>query len=211
MNPLKLLAIALVISLQIGPVLAQVPDDNEGFSLVKEKDNISIYERWRFFPKTDPPVEAREVKGVFYAKTDFKEAVALLKNEKLIYEWQSHVSKFKVYPQTDTTWFEYSYHDIPWPVADQDHFLIYEIQHESKELVYVTFESIAHDKLAPVDDDAHRMRLAGSWLFEKDKDRLKITYRIYSYPSSIPRIFTDPVIRSNMMSTIKEYIKLVEK
>ncbi|HEY0740620.1 MAG TPA: hypothetical protein VGD40_04125 [Chryseosolibacter sp.] len=210
MNPLKLLAIALVISLQIGPVLAQVPDDNEGFNLVKEKDNISIYERWRFFPKTDPPVEAREVKGVFYAKTDFKEAVALLKNEKLIYEWQSHVSKFKVYPQTDTTWFEYSYHDIPWPVADQDHFLIYEIQHESKELVYVTFESITNDKLAPVDEDAHRMRLAGSWLFEKEKDRIKITYRIYSFPSSIPRIFTDPVIRSNMMSTIKEYIKLVE-
>ena len=208
---LKFLAIVALSCLISCPVLAQVPDDNEGFSLVKEKDNISIYERWRHFPKTDPPVEAREVKGVFYARTDFKEAVALLKNEKLIYEWQSHVSKFKVYPQTDTTWFEYSYHDIPWPVADQDHFLIYEIKHQSKDLVYVTFESVVNDKLAPVDEDAHRMRLAGSWLFEKQKDKLKISYRIYSYPSSIPRIFTDPVIRSNMMSTIKEYIKLVEK
>lgn len=210
MNPLKFLAIVALSSLISCPVLAQVPDDNDGFSLVKEKDNISIYERWRFFPKTNPPVEAREVKGVFYAKTDFKEAVALLKNEKLIYEWQSHVSKFKVYPQTDTTWFEYSYHDIPWPVSDQDHFLIYEIKYQTQDTVYVTFESIVNDKLAPVDEDAHRMRLAGSWLFEKQKDKLKISYRIYSYPSSIPRIFTDPVIRSNMMSTIKEYIKLVE-
>ena len=211
MYPVKFKAMVAVLCLMSCPILAQVPDDNEGFSLVKEKDNISIYERWRHFPKTNPPVEAREVKGVFYAKTNFKEAVALLKNEKLIYQWQSHVSKFKVYPQTDTTWFEYSYHDIPWPVADQDHFLIYEIQHQSKDLVYVTFESIVNDKLAPVDEDAHRMRLAGSWLFEKQKDKLKISYRIYSYPSSIPRIFTDPVIRSNMMSTIKEYIKLVEK
>lgn len=211
MNPLKLLAIVAVLRLVSFPVLAQVPDDNEGFNLVREKDNISIFERWRFFPKTNPPVEAREVKGVFYARTDFKEAVALLKDEKQIQQWQSHVSKFKVYPQTDTTWFEYSYHDIPWPVSDQDHFLIYEIQYQTTDTVYVTFESIANEKLAPIDEDAHRMRLAGSWLFEKQKDKLKISYRIYSYPSSIPRIFTDPVIRSNMMSTIKEYIKIVEK
>ncbi|HEY0769323.1 MAG TPA: hypothetical protein VGD31_03245, partial [Sphingobacteriaceae bacterium] len=93
MNPLKFVAIVALVAAQVCPVLAQVPDDNEGFSLVKEKDNISIYERWRFFPKTDPPVEAREVKGVFYAKTDFKEALALLKDEKQIQDWQSHVSK----------------------------------------------------------------------------------------------------------------------
>lgn len=211
MNLLKLLAIAGFLCLTDCPVLAQVPDDNEGFNLVKEKDNVSIYERWRFFPKTNPPVEAREVKGVFYAKTDFNEALALLKDEKQIQEWQSHVSKFKVYPQTDTTWFEYSYHDIPWPVSDQDHFLVYEIQYQTADTVYVSFESVVNDKLAPVDEDADRMRLAGSWLFEKQKDKIKITYRIYSYPSSIPRIFTDPVIRSNMMSTIKSYIRIVEK
>ena len=188
MYPVKFKAMVAVLCLMSCPILAQVPDDNEGFSLVKEKDNISIYERWRHFPKTNPPVEAREVKGVFYAKTNFKEAVALLKNEKLIYQWQSHVSKFKVYPQTDTTWFEYSYHDIPWPVADQDHFLIYEIQHQSKDLVYVTFESIVNDKLAPVDEDAHRMRLAGSWLFEKQKDKLKI-----SYPTQVQSRESSPI------------------
>jgi hypothetical protein len=55
------------------------------------------------------------------------------------------------------------------------------------------------------------MRLAGSWLFEKKGDKLKITYRILSMPSHIPRMFTDPVIRNNMMSTIKSYIKLLEE
>jgi hypothetical protein len=211
MNPSALLVMMAICVLQFYSAHAQVPDDNDGFNVVKEKDNIAISERWRYFPKTDPPVEAREVKGVFYARTDFKEAIALLKDEKLIYDWQSHVSKFKVFPQTDTTWYEYSYHDIPWPVSDQDHLLIYRIKHQTSDTVYVTFESIVNDKLAPVDEDADRMRLAGSWLFEKQKDKMKITYRIYSYPSSIPRIFTDPVIRSNMMSTIKSYIKIVEK
>jgi hypothetical protein len=211
MNPSKFLLFAVVFLLSAGVIFAQVPNDNDGFSTVREKDNITISERWKFFPKTKPPVEAREVKGVFYAKTDFKEAIALLKNEKLIHDWQSHVSKFKVFPQSDSLWYEYSYHNIPWPVSDQDHFLVYERKYQSQDTVFVTFESIVNDKLAPVDKDADRIRLSGSWLFEKQKDKMRITYRIYSYPSSIPRMFTDPVIRANMMSTIKSYIRIVEK
>jgi hypothetical protein len=210
MNPSKFLLFTAVYLFSASVVFAQVPNDNDGFSTVREKDNITISERWKFFPKTNPPVEAREVKSVFYAKTDFKEAVGLLKNEKLIQEWQSHVSKFKVFPQNDSLWYEYSYHDIPWPVSDQDHFLVYERKYQSQDTVFVTFESIVNDKLAPVDEDADRIRLSGSWLFEKQKDKMRITYRIYSYPSSIPKMFTDPVIRANMMSTIKSYIRIVE-
>lgn len=186
--------------------------DEKGFTLVKEKDNVSIYERWITFPKSNPPVEAREVKGVFYARATIEEAFALLRNESKIEKWQSHVSKFKVYPQTDTTWYEYSYHDIPWPVSDQDHFLVYEIEeHIPRKRLFITFESFVHPTLGPVDDDAARMTLAGSWLYENKDEKLKITYRILSMPSGIPRIFTDPVIRNNMMSTIKSYVKLLEE
>lgn len=194
-----------------GFLQAQGNSDNRGFSLVKEKDNVFIYERWIHFPKTDPPVEAREVKGEFYAKSTVEDGLQLLRDESKIKKWQSHVSKFKVYPQTDSTWYEYSYHDIPWPVSDQDHFLVYEIEDSIPgERLFITFESFGHPTLAPVDEDATRMRLSGSWLFEKQKDRIKITYRILSMPSGIPRIFTDPVIRNNMMSTIKSYIEILE-
>lgn len=193
-------------------LLAQHNPDEKGFDLIKERDNIFIYERWIHFPKVSPPIEAREVKSVFYAHATVEEGFALLRNESKIKLWQSHVSKFKVYPQNDTLWYEYSYHDIPWPVSDQDHFLVYEIEEAKKgERMFVTFESIPHPALAPVDEDAARMRLAGSWLFEKKGDKLKITYRILSMPSHIPRMFTDPVIRNNMMSTIKSYIKLLEE
>lgn len=188
-----------------------IPDD-KGFTLVKEKDNIFVYERWITFPKTNPPVEAREVMGIFYAKTTIDKALALVKNESKIKEWQSHVEKFRVYPQTDSMWYEYSYHDIPWPVSDQDHFLIYEIKENlPSERIFLTFESIQNNKLAPVGDDAHRMRLSGSWRFEKKEKNVKITYRILSMPSTIPRIFTDPVIRNNLMSTVKSYIRLLEE
>jgi hypothetical protein len=190
---------------------AQDKEDGNGFDLVKQRDHVSIYERWIQFPKSNPPIKAREVKGVFHAKTSPEEALALIQNENKIKQWQSHVSKFKVYPQTDTTWYEYSYHDIPWPVSDQDHFLVYEIEKRSADSIFVTFESIAHPTLAPVDKDADRMKLAGSWLFERKEDKVKITYSILSMPSNIPRIFTDPVIRTNMMNTIREYIKILEK
>lgn len=188
----------------------QTKQDGEGFELVRNKDNVYIYERWVKFPKSNPPIDAREVKGVFFAKTNFNEALALVQNEQKIKQWQSHVSKFKVWPVNDSTWYEYSYHDIPWPVSDQDHFLIYRVAKRTADSLFVTFESMEHKTLAPVDEDADRMKLHGSWLFVKTNDGLKITYSILSWPSNIPKMFTDPVIRGNMMSTIKEYVGLLE-
>jgi hypothetical protein len=187
---------------------------NGGFALVKEDDDIFIYERWTIFPKSNPPVKAREVKGEFKVHATVKDAVHLIQDEKKISEWQTHVTEFKVYMQDDTTWWEeYSYHDIPWPVSDQDHFLIYRIDPTSTpDKIFITFETRTNHTLAPVREDVSRMTLAGSWLIEKiPGNKLKITYSILSMPSHIPRIFTDPVIRSNMMSTIKHYIEILEK
>jgi hypothetical protein len=185
----------------------------DGFSLVKEDVDIRIYERWTIFPKSKPPVKAREVKSEFNLKATVRDAVNLLRDEKKIKEWQKHVSEFKVYPKNDTTWWEeYSYHDIPWPVSDQDHFLIYQIQKNSTpDRVFITFETKVNNTLAPVREDVTRMVLSGSWLIEKTgPKKIKVTYSILSMPSHIPRMFTDPVIRNNMMSTIKNYIRILE-
>jgi hypothetical protein len=187
---------------------------NGGFELVREDADIFIYERWTIFPKSNPPVKAREVKGEFKVKSTIPKAIALIQDEKKITEWQSHVTEFKVYLQSDSTWWEeYSYHDIPWPVSDQDHFLIYRIDPSSTtDRVLVTFETKVNHVLAPVREDVARMTLAGSWLIEKiPGQKIKVTYSILSMPSHIPRLFTDPVIRNNMMSTIKHYIEILEK
>jgi hypothetical protein len=195
-------------------VAAAQQKSNDGFQLVKEDNDIFIYERWTIFPKSNPPVKSREVKGVFKIKSTVPEAVALIQNEKKITEWQSHVSEFKVYLQDDTTWWEeYSYHDIPWPVSDQDHFLVYKVDPSSSpDRMFITFETRVNHALAPVREDVTRMTLAGSWLIEKTSPQnIKVTYSILSMPSHIPRMFTDPVIRNNMMSTIKHYIVILEK
>jgi hypothetical protein len=186
----------------------------EGFALVKKDGAISLYERWIIFPDSDPPHEAREVKGEFSVPTSMYKILALLRDEKKIKIWQTHVSEFKVYLQPDTTfWLEYSYHDIPWPVSDQDHFLEYQLAEKSSEReLFITFRSRIDPIRAPRQKGVTRMVLAGSWRLEQvAPNQVKVTYRILSMPIGIPRLFTDPVIRINMMSTIKALIKLAEE
>jgi hypothetical protein len=186
---------------------------HDGFELVRKDDNVFVYERWITFPKSNPAISAREVKSEFYINGTIAEALALMKDESQIKLWQKHVSEFKVYPVTDSLWYEYSYHDIPWPVSDQDHFLQYKIDDpENADGMFITFETVKNTTLAPVRKGVSRMTLAGSWYLQALPDgRIKITYRILSMPSNIPRFFTDPVIRNNLMSTVEAYIGIIEK
>jgi hypothetical protein len=186
--------------------------DKDGFVLVRKEGTTAIYERWITFPKSNPPVEAREVKGEFYFDNDVNAGFKLLQDEKKIQEWQKHVSEFKVYLQSDTTsWLEYSYHDIPWPVSDQDHFLKYSIVKLESGRIYVTFESQKNEALAPVRKGVTRMELSGSWTWEQiSPHQTKVTYRILSKPIGIPKWLTDPIIRNNIMTTIEEYVALLE-
>lgn len=188
--------------------------DKDGFTLVKKDGGVSIYERWITFPASDPPVKAREVKGEFYFNNTIFAGLHLIRDEKKIKEWQGHVAEFKVYPQgQDTTvWLEYSYHDIPWPVSDQDHFLEYKVVETiPMRKLFITFESRVNETLAPKRDGVTRMKLSGSWTLEQiGPKQVKVTYRILSMPIGIPKFLTDPIIRSNIMTTIEEYVALLE-
>lgn len=188
-------------------------ESTEGFSIVREDADIFIYERWITFPNSSPPVKAREVRGDFKVQSTVAAALDLIQSESMIKKWQDHVSEFKVYLTDDTsTWQEYSYHDIPWPVSDQDHFLEYRIEEGSTaDKIFITFQTKVNESLAPDREDVSRMSLHGSWHLEKiNENTIHASYRILSKPSSIPRIFTDPVIRNNLMRTIKSFIEILE-
>lgn len=186
---------------------------HDGFELVRDEDNIHVYERWVTFPGSNPPIIAREVKSEFYARSEIQYALSLIRDQSKIGSWQKHVSEFKVYPHTDSVWYEYSYHDIPWPVSDQDHLLEYAIEDPlDSDGTFITFRTIENSNLQPVRENVSRMTLAGSWYFQDSPDgRIKITYRILSMPGRLPRFITDPVIRNNLMSTIRAFIALLEK
>ncbi|HYF70227.1 MAG TPA: hypothetical protein VD884_18940 [Ohtaekwangia sp.] len=205
--------VLVVLSLVLLSFYTAAAQSKEDFTLVKKDGNISIYERWITFPKSDPPIDAREVKGEFYFNNTIYAGIKLLQNEAVVKQWQNHVSEFKVYPLKDTTtWLEYSYHDIPWPVSDQDHFLAYKIVSIKNGKVFIAFESKVDEKRAPLRKSVTRMDLSGSWTFEQiTPTKVKATYRILSRPLNIPKWLTDPIIRNNMMTTIKEFITLIEK
>ena len=199
----------LFVGLMYGSAEAQ---SKEEFELVKKDGTISVYERWITIPNTDPPIEAREVKGEFYFKNTIYAGLHLIQNEEKIMQWQDHVSEFKVYRQRDTTtWIEYSYHDIPWPVSDQDHLLVYTMAAPTPGVITLAFKSKVDDGIAPVRKGVTRMELSGSWRLEQiAPGKVKATYIISSKPIGIPKFLTDPIIRSNIMTTIKEYIALLE-
>jgi hypothetical protein len=206
---MRSLTILFVLFILANEIVAQGDED---FVLIKKEGDVSIYERWIDFPKVTPPLKAREVKGEFTVNNTMYAALDLIKDPKRIKKWQSHVSEFKVYLQPDTSvWFEYSYHDIPWPVSDQDHFLMYKVVVVGQDELFVSFESRINSTVAPVREDVSRMALYGSWQLQQISPRkTKVTYRIISKPSTIPKFLTDPVIRRNMMTTIQEYVKLLE-
>lgn len=192
-----------------GRVFSQTKDE---FVLVKQDGGISIYERWITFPKSEPAITAREVKGEFFFRNKISSGIQLLQDEARIKKWQHHVSEFEVYKHKDTaTWLEYSYHDIPWPVSDQDHFLVYNILRYTPNEAFIAFESTVDLKRAPIRKGVSRMELSGSWTFEQISDKkVKATYRILSMPGKIPKFITDPIIRNNMMTTIKQFIELAD-
>ncbi|HEY9488588.1 MAG TPA: hypothetical protein VIQ51_09655 [Chryseosolibacter sp.] len=186
---------------------------HDGFELVRHENNILVHERWVTFPKSDPPITAREVKSEFIIRSNVNDALSLMRSEAKIGLWQKHVSEFRIHPHSDSAWYEYSYHDIPWPVSDQDHFLEYTVQDPVEgDGIFVTFETVQNEALAPVRKGVSRMTLSGSWYFQDLPDgRIKVTYRILSMPGNLPRFITDPVIRSNLMSTVRNYINILEK
>ena len=192
------------------PLLAQ---DTE-FVLIKKDGPIAVYERWVTFPGSDPQVTARELKGEFTFNNTVYAGLKLIQDEKKVYKWQHHVTEFKVFTQPDTAiWHEYSYHDIPWPVSDQDHFLEYKlhIKKQGREL-FITFCTKTNDKVAPVRKGVTRMELSGSWKLEQlAAGKTKATYRIISMPSGIPKWLTDPIIHRNIMTTIERFIKIMNE
>ena len=186
----------------ICPTTSAWCQDEDEFVLVKKEGSVCLYERWLTYPSSDPPIKAREVKGVFYYNNTVAEGLRLLRDEKRAQLWKNNVAEFRVYPSRDTsTWHEYSYHDIPWPVSDQDHFLEYKIGHKGQS-VSISFESKVNNTVAPIRDGVNRVYLSGSWTMEQiSPGKVKVTYKVLSKSGGIPKAVADPFIRSNFMSS----------
>ncbi|HZY81756.1 MAG TPA: hypothetical protein VFE50_19670 [Cyclobacteriaceae bacterium] len=201
-----------VFALSICNCFAQ--SDEEGFTVVKSEPPFEVHERWIEYPGKTPAVTTRELKSEFTVRAKLHEIVRFIKDESQITSWQSHVSMYKIYHKNDTSyWEEYSRHDVPWPVSDQDSFLEYRVTEINENVLLIAFKSRVDDRVAPVYKDVNRVELNGSWKLERlSNDVVKVTYRIQSAPvTNLPRIIVDPFIRNNLLASMRSMSELVEK
>jgi hypothetical protein len=189
--------------------------DAEGFVSVFSDPSISIYERWIEFPGKKPAVISREFKSEFTINASIHKIINLIRNEAQVKLWQQHLRSYKIYAKKDSTvWDEYSCHDIPWPLSDQDSFLEYKLTEVIPGVEYlVYFRSTEDPKVAPLNDDIHRIELVGSWKFTLiSPGVVQVVYRIQSLPAtSLPRMIIDPVVRNNLVASIKSLTEIAEK
>jgi hypothetical protein len=189
--------------------------DAEGFVLVKSDPPYEVLERWVEFPGKQPPVTSRELKAEFIVNASARKIIDLLKDESRVRLWQAHLRDYKIYSKADTaTWDEYSCHDVPWPLNDQDSFMEYKLTEVSANKEYlIDFRSRIDKKIAPVQESIHRIELNGSWrLIQVTPDVVRVTYRIQSVPATdLPRMIIDPVVRNSILNTVRSLTEIAEK
>jgi hypothetical protein len=188
--------------------------DKEGFVLVKSDPPIELHERWVEFPNKKPVVTSRELKTEFTVHASIHKIMLAIKDESRVKDWHAHIADYKIYNKPDTTcWDEYARHDIPWPMSDQDTYLEYKLREIVPGSEYLVIFKSKVDKKVPVYENVNRVELVGSWRFIMLQPGIvKVIYRVQSAPTTnIPRMIVDPVIRNNLMSSIKSLTEIVEK
>jgi hypothetical protein len=188
--------------------------DSEGFVLVKSEPPIELHERWVEFPNKKPAVTSRELKTEFIVKAPIHKVINIIRDESHVKDWHAHIRDYKIYHKPDSTvWEEYACHDIPWPLNDQDSFLEYKLNEIVPGYEYqIVFKSRV-DKKIPVYDNINRVELVGSWKFILiEPGVVKVIYRVQSAPTTnVPRMIVDPVIRNNLVASIRSLTVIAEK
>lgn len=209
MRKLILIPIAVILFFK-SQLFAQSASEKEEYVVVRENENITMFERWIPYPGT--ATNARQIKCVFQVATSLNNMFDAIHEEGKIKTWQKNIIEYKVIPITDTTWLTYSFYEIPWPLTNQDYLLHYAFVTRSEKKMVVTFDHSRDAATAPIREGVDRMPTYGSWVLEKISDeKIKVTYTASSMPVSYPRFITDRIVRNNLMSTITALIAIAEK
>jgi hypothetical protein len=212
-----LLLINLILVMALGSI-AKDPDlfrpgnspvTSPGFKLIEKRGNISLYERWFLYDST---VRAREVKVVFDVSANIQSAINLLRDETRSDKWNSHTSEFRIIRENNDRWVNYLRYDLPWPIADHDCVLKYNLDLQSESRCLISFESGSHVYF-PVNPEIARLSdIRGQWKLEQQPTSIHIEYSVTTVPSrSLPRWMTDPIIRKSLLDMMVKFSTLLEK
>jgi hypothetical protein len=202
---LKALVVVLNIAVSF-PGFGGHTTDTADFVLIKTVRGIDLYERWHIITTGEL---AREVKAVFTVDAELGEVAGLIKNESLALQWNKHTRIYEVEVVAEKDWICYVQYDLPWPVSNQDCVLQYGLQEESNKL-NIYFQGTDH-ALFPLREGVDRIQeVKGKWVVTKSAGKTKIEYYITTTPSkTLPRWITDPIIRNNLIETMRGFRKIL--
>jgi len=184
--------------------LPGTPEEESGFKLVKQENNISIFTRW--IP-VDENRSARQVKVEFTVNAPADKALAVILDDDSFTSWMKGTRDYHRIRTVDScNWYSYIQFSIPWPLNDQDCIIRYRIRKNSDRYTEIFLEG-KPDYMAPVKGVKRISHMQGSWkLLAVSPERTVVEYCIFSnQPSSFPKWITDPIIQNNMIRTMSAF------
>jgi hypothetical protein len=187
--------------------------DTSDFKLVKQDNDIWLYERW--IPGAGGE-NVREIKAVFLVKTAVPSVIGLFKDQSRGREWNTNASDYKIAAASDVkNWITYIKYDIPWPMDDQDCCLLYQYREPAGTgaATEIVFESTADNRFPLANKTTRITGTRGKWIMEPvNGGQMKITYLVTTDRSKkIPRWVSDPIIHDNLFRTMTKFKGLLEK
>ena len=181
------------------------------FTLVKTDQNISVYSKWIPLSET---VSTRKVKAVFSCNAEVEEVVSLIKTDAAFVKWMSGVSEYtRLKTEGDNTWYSYIRYGLPWPLADQDCVVRYEVMRTTDGRTASVIVTGAPDYIAASDGVTRIPHLECEWVIRKTGDhRLVIEFSQYSKQEpKFPRWVTDPIIQKSLIKSCVAFRGLLEQ
>lgn len=176
------------------------------FRLVKQSENVFLYERWI---DAGAGEKVREIKAVFLVHADAENIMRVLKDPAKGKAWNVNAKHYQVLRTPDENrWISYIQYDIPWPFDDQDCCLAFQANgHE------VSFESTSHSAFPVAEGMTRISGTRGKWMLEDTHSgNVKVTYLITTDRSKkIPRWVSDPIVHSNLIKTMEKFKSLAEQ
>ena len=184
---------------------------NTDFILIKQDKNINIYAKWI---KVDDKRSARQLKAGFFVNASFEKIMNVIKDDKRITQWMKNTKSYYIIKTIDrNNWYSYVQFSIPWPFNNQDCIIKYEILTPNAFSQYVIRFSGVPDYLQEYKNVKRISHMEGVWkLMYVDKNKTRIEYEMFSKQApTYPRWISDPIIQSNLISTMNAFREMVNK
>lgn len=176
------------------------------YKVVKRDNIVTLYERWIDIGSED---KVRELKADFEVRSTIPKLVSLLQNQQQGAKWTLHAKQYKISSTTQSNqWINYVKYAMPWPYDDQDCCLLFTYNNNNQ----INFYSIITQDF-PLKKNVCRIKnIKGKWLMQdKGNGVLNISYSISTEKSKkVPSWISDPIVRNNMVATMKSFKNILE-